>query len=207
MNTILNIIQDKKIKLCLIYTFLFGLLSHGYFFFNTFFTHDSSLFFQNDVAWQVQLGRFLQPIIFFLRGNYYVLWLVGFISLLFISLSAYLIIDLLPIKSKIGIIFTCGILVMNSTITCLNATYAHDSDIYMISFFFSVLGVYLIRKVKKGYLFAPLAFFISLGLYQSFINVIFFLSTLILYSDLLNKKTFKEVLKNGFCFLQAIIIE
>lgn len=206
MNNKLRIMNDKVLKNSFIYTVIFGIIAHGYCFFNVFLSHDSTIFIQNDILWQIKIGRFLHPIAYILRGNYFVPWLIGIISMFFVAITSYLIIKTLQIKSKSGIILTCAILITNSTITCLNATYIHETDIYMASLFFAVFGIYLLRNYKKGYIFSIILFFISLGLYQSFLNVIIFLAMLLIYIDLLNGENFKKEIKLGTKYVLTILV-
>ena len=192
-------ITDKKqlFRYTLITTFIIGLLSHGYCYFNLLFSHDSMPVNQNDVLWQVSLGRFLHPLYFKLRGPIYAPALVGFLSLFFMAVTFYLIFQLFGITKKLTIWIFCGILITNTSITLLNATYIHDIDMYTLSLLLAVAAVYLCRNFRFGIIWGTLCLCASLGLYQSFMQVSIFLFMILAVMDILHKKTFWEVLKKG----------
>lgn len=72
MEKIKNIAKDKDLHFALIASFILGLLTQAYAFFNIIFSYDSLIMFQNDVKFQMGIGRFLHWFIFKFRGNYYV---------------------------------------------------------------------------------------------------------------------------------------
>lgn len=200
-------ITDKKqlIRYTLITTFIIGLLSHGYCYFNLLFSHDSMPVNQDDVLWQVSLGRFLHPLYFKIRGPIYAPALVGFLSLFFMAVAFYLIFQLFDITKKLTIWILCGILITNTSITLLNATYIHDIDMYTLSLLLAVAAVYLCRNFRFGIIWGMLCLCASLGLYQSFMQVSIFLFMILAVMDILHKKTFWEVLKKGLLGIAMIL--
>ena len=199
-----EIIKDRSFILTVIATFLFGLIAHSYSYFNVFYSHDSLLVYQNDIVWQISLGRFLHPVYFLFRGNFYTPSLVGLLSLVFIALSAYIVIKLLSIKKPLLIVLVCGVMTINATVTLLNATYMLDIDIFMLSLLFALTGVLFIRKYKRGFFIAPLFFCLSLGLYQSYFQVAVFLLMILLVKDILDKNDTKTVLTFGAKSLSSL---
>ena len=189
--------NDKNFFVVMVSTFLFGLIAHGYCYFNLLYTHDSVILYQGDTAWQISLGRFLQPVYLQIRGGFYTPCLVGALSLLFIALSAYLILKLLDIENKFLVCLVCGVLTVNATVILLNATFLPWLDIDMASLLSAVLGVYCVRKYRKGFIIAPFFFFITIGLYQSFFQVAVALLMILSIKDILELKKTKEVLRSG----------
>ena len=62
-----SVFTDNKSQLILslVFTFVWGILAHGYAFMHNYFSHDSLHEFNADVwgnTWKIQLGRFLVPI-------------------------------------------------------------------------------------------------------------------------------------------------
>ena len=200
-------ITNKKqlFRYTLITTFIIGLLSHGYCYFNLLFSHDSMPVNQNDVLWQVSLGRFLHPLYFKIRVPIYAPALVGFLSLFFMAVTFYLIFQLFGITKKLTIWIFCGILITNTSITLLNATYIHDIDMYTLSLLLAVAAVYLCRNFRFGIIWGTLCLCASLGLYQSFMQVSIFLFMILAVMDILHKKTFWEVLKKGLMGIGMIL--
>ncbi len=50
-------------------TFLFGIITHGYRFFNLDFSHASLSIYKNTGMQMIAIGRFLQPVYLFFRGR------------------------------------------------------------------------------------------------------------------------------------------
>ncbi len=210
MEKIKHIAKDKDLHFALIASFILGLLAHAYAFFNIIFSHDSLIMFQNDVKFQMGIGRLLHWFIFKFRGNYYVPWLVGFIGIAFIAFTAYLVFKIFDIKENWQKILIVGILCVNRVVIKTIEVYIHDFDIYMIALFFSTLGAYILIKNKGNFLKQSLSvipFFISLGLYPAFIQ--FGIGILMMYiiMDLLkNKEELNVVLKRGFTYVFYILM-
>lgn len=189
--------NKKSFLFIMICTLLFGLVAHGYCYFNVNYSHDSLLIYQNDFGWQISLGRFLHPVYLWGRGLFYTPTLVGFLSLLFIGVVCYLITQIFSIKNKTLICLICGVLVTNMSVTLLTATYILDVDIYMFSLLLSVLSVYVLKKFKYGLFLSPFLLICSLGLYQSYFQVAIFLFMMIAVKDILDGKKFKDVFVDG----------
>lgn len=70
-------------------------------------------------------------------------WTNGLLSLLWISLAAFLIVDALKINHAWIIAIFCGILTANITVTSLTATYAPDLGSDMLALLLAVSGWWL----------------------------------------------------------------
>ncbi len=203
-----KLIRNRKtILLCVISTFIWGLIAHAYIFLNNSFSHDSlnefnAAIFGNEL--KIQTGRVFVPIYRIItRGSITLPWLIGILSLFYISISVFLVIKLFKIQSKAFTILISGIFTVNITVIALAATYVHDLDCNMLSLLFSVLAVYLWEKYDKGYLFGVISVCISLGLYQSYISTTITLILLFLIMKLMNCEDFYSVFKKG---LKAIVM-
>lgn len=193
------------------FTFGFGLIAHGYAFFNANFNHDSLYGMIGDYEYNIfmlQIGRFIRPIWARIRGNIALPTLIGFISLFFVSCSNYLIVRLLKIKNKVLIALSCGILITNYTVALTYATYIHDADIYAISLFLSVLSVYIFtnRDIKFNYIIGVIIFVISLGIYQSFLQVTIYLLMILAIERLINNEKTSKVVVDNLLTLLCIVI-
>jgi hypothetical protein len=49
---------------------VFGFTAHAYRFFSTAFSHDSTYLYHDMAAWQISIGRFLQPYTYCCEANY-----------------------------------------------------------------------------------------------------------------------------------------
>ena len=119
-----------RLKFCFAATALCMLLAHGFAWFNLFPSHDGTiLVFDADVV-MLQLGRWVQlPYYRFLRGKINMPWLTGMFSVLWVSLSVYLISSLLQLRKKsmaaVAALFGTAI-----SVTLLNATYNDKADLF-----------------------------------------------------------------------------
>lgn len=185
--------------------FLFGLIAHAFAFLNTNFSHDGLYVVQTDNEWQISLGRVLQPVYRSLRGWFSAPWLLGLLSLLYIAVSAYLIIKLLDIRSRWGITAVCGFLTVNISITCLFATYMYCADTFLLALLLAVWGVYVLRRYRFGFLLSAILFSCSMGLYQSYIAVAITLLMILLIQDLLDSTPFRYVLVSACKSVGALL--
>jgi hypothetical protein len=198
--------KKRDLLFTLAATFFWGLIAHGYCYFNLFYSHDSLYVYQNDAGWQISLGRFLQPLYIRLRGNIYTPSLVGLLSLVFIGISVWLIMRLFNIRDKFLIILSCGILTVNTTVTLLNATYIEWIDIFTLSLLLAVGSVYLCRNVKYGAFLSAILLVCSLGLYQAYLQVAVFLHMMFAVLDLLRNEDFFKVIKNGLRAIGSMLL-
>lgn len=171
-------VNDKKtltaqVVFPLAVTAILCLIIHGYRFANDMFSHDSLLeIVQNDAAWQIALGRFMQPLLVFLRGNICSPWLLCILQTLWLSLSVYLLTDILQIRNKSAILAVSGVVVSSEALIILNTSYLIDSDMYAFALFASIFGVWCFKKRTLAYsVIGIISIVISLATYQAYISV------------------------------------
>lgn len=211
-----TMIDKKTLKESIIYTFVIGFIAHGYCFLNLLVSHDSlNDFYVYDQWERANFGRIFYSIYISLtRGRIVLPWLIGILTLCWISVAVYLITEMLEIKNTGLILFISGICVTNPTVYALAATYIHDLDADMMAMVFSVASAYLwyrsikVQENKEKYLGlfgGAILLSLSLGIYQSFIALCI---TLIIFScikELLEEKHFEDVLLNG-CYAIGMVI-
>lgn len=197
-------INKSLLKESIIYSFIFGMIAHGFMYLNADFTHDSLygiVGIPEIDTMNISIGRFLLPQYLKIRGYVASPLLIGVIGIAFIALSTYLLIDLFEIKSNYTKLLLSAIMVTNYTVTITNATYINDSDPYYASLFFAVLAVYALVKDKKiGVIVGIVSTFLSIGLYQAYFQVSILLLMIIVTMRLLNNEDYKQV------FLDALKI-
>ena len=138
-----------RLKWCFAATALCMLLAHGFAWFNLFPSHDATiLFFDADVV-MLQLGRWVQlPYYRFLRGKINMPWLTGMFSVLWVSLSVYLISSLLQLRKKsmaaVAALFGTAI-----SVTLLNATYNDKADLFTCAMLLALLGACAMRRCRR----------------------------------------------------------
>lgn len=207
-----NFLENKEILIFSMITVLFwGILCHGFAFSNELISHDSMNEFDASIlgnVWKIQLGRVFSPIYKILtRGSLTSTWVIGFLSLLYLGLSLFILLKVFSLKNKFYIFLIGGILVTNITVTSLVATYIHDLDSNMLALFYSIVAVYFWRKNNKKYIFYGAIFLcLAIGLYQSYISVTIVLIIFKLLLDLFYGNKFKIIFKKGSLGIVMIII-
>ena len=153
------------------FTVLFSLIAHGYRLLNMSFTGDAAQISLTDEAvFQLSIGRFLQPVLWQIRGHITAPLTIGLFAIAALIGAAYLLITMLRIRSSLSIALICGILATNETLGVSYASYLPWCDVYMIAFFFAMCGVYIAARFQHGWLLSPLFYLLSLALYQSYLQ-------------------------------------
>ncbi len=201
---VLNYIDKQILKKSFLYTFILGLIAHGYAYANFQPSHDSlnEIVSSNGImAWKIQLGRYLKPVYDFIFGSLNSFpWSNGIFTLFWLSIAVYFMVEVLKVKKDFHIILISGILVTNISVVALTATYEHDLSSYMCSLSIIMFAVYVWKKYtdcclifsKKSFLVLVLIGFciaISMALYQAFICVFV---TMILFLSILRCIDYKH---------------
>lgn len=199
--------EKSRVQFIFFCTLLLGLAAHGYCYFNLLYSHDALHLVQdsNGAAAQIGLGRFLNPLYLQLRGVICSASLIGILSLCYLTVTAWLIVMLLDIKQNLLIFCACGILTTNTAITFLNASYIGAADIYMLALLLSAAAAYAAARCRYGFLCSPIFLCLSLGLYQSYLQVTVFLCMLAIARLLLENKPVKTILCTAAKMLFALL--
>lgn len=177
---------------------VFSLLAHGYRYLSMSFSGDAMLLSQvGEESYQISLGRFLQPVYWRIRGYITAPLLIGLFATAFLCLSTAIIVNLFRLSRPLHIALACGVLAVNETIAVSNATYLPWTDVYMLALLFCALGVYVFYRYPRGWLFSPLLYCISLGLYQSYLPTAATLVILLLLLEALNGHDVAPIWQRG----------
>jgi len=161
----------KTLQQTALFTVLFTLLAHGYRLLNMSFTGDAAqISLTEEAVFQLSIGRFLQPVLWQIRGHITAPLTIGIFATAALIGAAYLLIAMLHVRSTISIALICGILATNETLSTSYASYLPWCDVYMIAFFFAMAGVYVSARFRHGWLLSPLFYLVSLALYQSYLQ-------------------------------------
>ncbi|MDE5556202.1 MAG: glucosyltransferase domain-containing protein [Ruminococcus sp.] len=175
---------DKRIWVVLFSSIIWGVFAHGMALFNKYSISDDSYHLfgigitYTSGRWGLEiLGKLYLKL--FGGGFYSIPLFNGFISILCIAFSAYLIVNLLDIKS-IGLCMSItGILI---TFPVITGIFGHmfTASYYMISLLFAVAGVWIANKKQTFFSrgASVLIFAFSIGIYQAFIPVMMSLALL-----------------------------
>lgn len=204
------LIRNKTLILqCIGFTFLWGLIAHGFMFANNNLSHDSLLQLVEGsytTSGKVGLGRVFVPAYeYIVRGVITIPWMIGIISLLYIGVASFFVAKIFSLRSTPSLILLTGILSVNVTVTALTATYISDLDADMFAMLASVVAVFCWAKYKKGFFLGAIPLAISLGLYQSYISTTITLVIFFLIISLLQGQSYKEVIINGLKAVAMIL--
>lgn len=206
--------EDKKrIQYSFFFTFLLGMVTHGFAFANLNLSHDSLSEFcaEDAVRWRIQLGRFVSPVVWKITGQSIVSpWLTGLLALLFISCAVYFTVRLFDVHRLIEIFLVSGIYATNiSVISCI-ATYSHDLTADMLAMMLASLSVLSWKNgcALKSIFWIIVGSFsvgILLGLYQSYLSNVLVLVITYSILELLRGTETVKVFKNGLMGIGMII--
>lgn len=179
---------------CLIDTFAAGLAAHAAYFFGNLSFHDDVVC-TYDVGATHIFGRFTLGLLGKLTrlpfggSNYSLPWFGGFVSLLFLALSSYLMIRTLNITSRLLRFLLCASLAVFPVLTATFA-YGFTAPYYMLAFFLACFSACLladhtsIRSLFAGLFLCAL----MIGIYQAYLPVMLSLEVLILLVHEFQKK-------------------
>lgn len=213
--------MNRKDKLCIISTFIWGLVAHSYMFLSSNFSHDSlnALYAgEAETKWKITVGRFLVIPLRALFGKLCLPWVYGIISLLFISFAVCALVRIFELEKPVYIVLSAGIMTVNITVTAMTATYLYELPFDMLSMLCAVLSAYAFFKFEKviyKYVVSIALAFISLGLYQSYICVSVVIFVLVGIKKLYQsegksftdiKKTFGFLIKAACTVLASVVM-
>ncbi|MGN1281408.1 MAG: glucosyltransferase domain-containing protein [Succinivibrio sp.] len=213
---LLSFIDKELMRLSFIVTFSVGFITYGFGYFNLAVSHDSLFIRTEDVGLsQLTIGRPFTSFVFALLGNYNNKMVLGGASLIFIALSVYLTVKLfsaiLHINSAsekylsvaVSLIYT-----LNVSFIGLNATYSYQIPCDTLALLLSIATAYVIKNGihKTNILVAVFLCTVSLGLYQTYVNVTLSLMSVILAIRLLsNNESISSIIIRGGCYLLIVI--
>lgn len=153
-------------------TYLWGLLAHGYCFFDNSVSHDSLGEYHGTVFGSVlkmEVGRVFTPLyrdIF--RSDATLPWLIGMLALLWLGLAVFFVLRIFRVTSKPLAAVIAGVCTVNISVSAFAATYLHDLDSNMFSLMLAMGAVYLWKRGRWGWLPGAVLIAGSLGIYQAY---------------------------------------
>ena len=187
---------------------VFGLIAHMFVITNKLPNHDdvSYLF---DKGATVSSGRWGLELLRWFIPDYSMPWLHGIVSLLLLSVSICMIIELFRVQSRLGQILLSG-LIISFPSQIGTFCYMYTSSCYAVAFLLCVLTVREATKSGwKHWLASALFFMLMLSIYQAYLSITSSLMILLLIQDLMDEKSesrFFPVLRRGFLFAAILLI-
>ena len=190
--------ERRRFLIALVSTGVCAWIAHGFIFANEFFSHDSIDFYTLGIHFYTQVGRFFIRFYEFLRGDLSIPWLIGFLFILWMSLTGYILSRLFDLKSGRQIALICCLFTTNISITLTAATYIYCLDAYALALLCAVLAAYLFRNQNifiSSLGVIPLIF--SLGLYQPYFTVTASLCLLDLFKNTASGEKILKIIQDG----------
>ena len=169
---------DIRYKAVFISSFVFGLLSQGMGLFNKYSVQDDPITY-NGFKDSIPLGRWMLAIIsniemrLFGDEHYSMPTFNGFIGLLFVAITACLIVNILEIRDIFLCAVIAGMMVASPVITCTFG-FLYCVPNYMLSMLMGILGVFFLLKKDRWFYWAIGIILIgtSIGIYQAYLPII-----------------------------------
>ena len=198
-----------RLKLVLLCTLLFSLAAHAYIYFSFAPGHDSMMFMiatDDEVTLQISNGRFLQPVYWLIRSRLPAPWLVGMMSMVFLTAGGYFMAAALGLERRLSVALLCGVLSVNLTVTDTNATFIYTADTYLLAMAFACAGVWLWERLPRGGALAAVpCFTCCMGLYQAYIDVAIGLALLLLMRRALEGERFSGLWKRALRYAVSLL--
>jgi hypothetical protein len=197
---------NKKIprhtKICFSSGIIVGLLTHFYMLTHKLVNWDDA----NNLSAPGSmdyLGRWFLKYIHDLGSVHSIPAVHGFLFILFLALSACIVLEIAGIKSTTGAVFVPMLMVtFPSVVSTMTFMFmAHTSG---IAIFMVCLAVYLLRRYKFGWLPCIVLLICALGTYQSYICIAITLMLVGMMADLIDGKKFEDVFKNGILYVAVL---
>lgn len=167
-----------------------GLLMHMYPMTHHFLTGDS-LWNQYSTQDMISSGRQFLTYACGISSYYDLPWVNGILSVLYLALTAIVVVESLEIKGKICAALT-GILLVSFPVIVSTFCYAYTIDGYMLAVLLSATACLITHKYKWGFLPGMIMVGIALGIYQGYYSFTILLCILCLMKDALSERKGKE---------------
>ncbi len=177
-------IFTKKFNFVIKYSFLLFFLIHGAFFAHRYANEDYHHELYN-IGKVVTSGRFIG-----LFSNIMYPWLQGLFAALFMSIVAFMVLEILEINNKYNKILTIALL-MSFPALSHGFAYLYMTQIYTIAILSATSAVYFTNKYQYGFIIGAIFICISLGAYQSYIGFAIVLSIILITKNWYKNANFK----------------
>ena len=148
--------------------FVLGFITHIYVFTNRFMNEDDVAI--RYVGANVASGRWFNGIIRYVTFELTPPAAIGFLQILFIALSAFLVVKAFNVSGRVSAFLIGGLMVTFPSIAHTNG-YLYEAGGYYFASLLAVAAFYLTKKYKFGFVLAGFMIMLSMSIYQSKIGV------------------------------------
>lgn len=165
--------------------FFVGFIVHLYIYTNLYLSHDASSVHQYSPEWDIVTGRYVGTLIKQLHGSLQTPVMIGFITMIFLSLSSLFINKALQIKKPIFLILISILIVTWPTITAMNA-YLYMASQFGFAIFSACLAAYVTERYRYGFAMGIPLLCISMACYQAYWGTCATIMLLCIFRDVFN---------------------
>lgn len=166
--------------------------------------HDglASMYFDQNM---ITSGRWFLGIACGISSYFSLPWLIGVLSLIYLGITAVLLIKLLEITRPVTVVLISVLLVSFPTVASMFA-YVFTMDGYMLGLMLAVLCVLLTHKYRFGFIWGGLSLAFSMGIYQAYLPVAMILSLYMVLMLIMEECDVKDKLKGALKYVYMGVI-
>lgn len=135
-----------------------------------------------------------------ISGFYSIPWLTGLLAMLYISVSAVMLVKVLEVTDPIISALIAGMLITFPSLAS-NFAYVFTMDGYMLGLLFAILSVFFVERKRFGFLIGALFLAFSMGIYQAYLPVAMLLCLYKVLSVFAGSDAVKEKIKKALNYL------
>lgn len=164
----------RQWKMAFLTCFVVGLLVHMPVLVSDIPNHDglASMYFDQNM---ITSGRWFLTIACGFSSYYSLPWLTGILGLVFLSLTAAALCELLEVKTTWAVML-CSALLAAFPALASSFAYVYTLDGYMLALLLAVLAVLFTKKYRRGFIPGAVCLAFSLGTYQAYLSFAMILS-------------------------------
>lgn len=176
-----------------------GLIAHMSILVSDIPNHDglASMYFDQNM---ITSGRWFLGTACAITSYYSVPWLIGILSLFYLSISVILLVKVLDMKNNVLIALAAGMVATFPVLTS-NFAYVFTMDGYMLGILLAIASVLSVRIGKLGFVFGAVLLSLSMGIYQAYLPVAVLLSLYCVIKTVSSKKTSKTKLSESLRYV------
>lgn len=210
---ILDKIDKNTLKISFISTTVFMLLAYMYSYTNGSFLFDAAMIYRGEIGkFHFSSDKIFLNFLQYLDYGISLPWFSGILSIFFMAISVYLIVDYLQIENKLSIFLVSGFCALHTSIitqqVLVGGNYTGE-----IALFFSCIAVWFLDRIsnkKLGILLCLFSITVSAGIYGAYVSMS---SSLMLIKIILNvfagkraKDNWKLTIEYAVLFIFGLVV-
>ncbi len=205
------LLRDALLRHCFIFTWLLGILTYGYHYAGANMAFDALIGanLYDDIIPKIYMGRYGQVLNYYcVRGFAAAPWMIGILTMLWLTLTNFLIVKLFGVKRKWEILLICGITMTSIPFIQTHALYFHEIDNFALALLTGVLSIYLyiIKPFRASIIAAGLSFILSISFYQPYIMAVPSIFIILLVRDIFAGASMRMTVIKFFRFCLFVMI-